>query len=90
MLELKTRVWEFTTVKTLTVDDQKRVQIPDAKPHQVFAYEDHGDGRLTLTLVKAETKEPFPPGSLKKYVTKKYNEEIAAVATGCIQGPIDE
>jgi hypothetical protein len=83
-------VWEFTTVKTLTVDDQKRIRIPAAKPRQVFAYEDHGDGRLTLTLVKAEAKEPFPPGSLKKYVTKAYNKEIAALAKGCVQGPMDE
>ena len=25
-------------MKTLTVDDQKRIRIPDAKPRQIFAY----------------------------------------------------
>jgi hypothetical protein len=30
--------WEFATMKTLTVDDQKRIKIPDAKPRQVFSF----------------------------------------------------
>ena len=63
-------------MKTLTVDDQKRIRIPDAKPRQIFAYENHGDGSLTLTLVKAERKERFPPGSLKKYITARSNKEM--------------
>jgi len=41
-------------MKTLTVDDQKRIRIPDAKPRTVFAYENHSDGFITLTEVKAE------------------------------------
>ena len=77
-------------MKTLIVDDHKRIRIPVAKPKQIFTYENHGDGRATLILVKGETKEPFPPGSLKKYVTKEYDREIAALAKGCVQGPIDE
>jgi hypothetical protein len=73
-------VWEFTAVKTLTVDDHKRIRIPDAKPRQVFAYENHGDGHVTLTLLKKETKEPFPKGSLRKYITEESNEELSALA----------
>ena len=69
-------------MKTLTVDDQKRIRIPDAKPRQVFAYENNGNGTLTLVLVKAEPQEPFPPGSLKKYVTPGFNRELAALAKG--------
>jgi len=50
-------------MKTLKVDGQKRIRIPDAIPKQVFAYENHGDGSLTLTLVKpvkTKTKERRP------------------------------
>ena len=75
--------WEFTTVKTLTVDDQKRIRIPDAKPRQVFAYSNNGDGTLTLTLVKAEAREPFPRGSLLKYFTPEKNREELALLSGC-------
>ncbi len=70
-------------MKTLTVDDQKRIRVPDAKPRQVFAYENNGDGSLTLSLVKAERKERFPPGSLKKYITAENNKEMLAILKGC-------
>lgn len=70
-------------MKTVTVDERKRVRIPDAKPNQVFAYENHGDGRLTLTLVKTHVEEPFPPGSLKKYVTKQSDKEMLELLKGC-------
>ena len=79
--------WEFTTVKTLTVDDQKRIRIPDAKPRQVFAYANNGDGTLTLTLVKAEASEPFPRGSLLKYFTPEKNSEELALLSGCTLAP---
>jgi hypothetical protein len=75
--------WEIPKMKTLTVDDQKRIRIPDAKPRQVFAYENHGNGRLTLVLVKAEAQEPFPPGSLKKYVTPDRDAEMLDLLKGC-------
>ena len=75
--------WEFTTVKTLTVDDQKRVRIPDAEPRQVFAYTNNGDGTLILTLVKAEAREPFPRGSLLKYFTPQKNKTELALLSGC-------
>ena|SRR5437867_3421142 len=76
-------LWEIAAVKTLTVDSSKRIRIPDAKPNQVFAYENHGDGTITLTEVQAEAKEPFPPGSLKKYVTQERNKELLEIFRGC-------
>ena len=82
-LEKALPVWEIPNVKTLTVDDQKRVRIPDAKPRQVFAYENNGDGSLTLTLVKPDRKERFPPGSLKKYITAEGNKEMLEILKGC-------
>jgi hypothetical protein len=63
-------------------DKQQRVRLPDAKPGQVFAYADNGNGSFTLTLVKAETTEPFPPGSLLKYMTKERDAEMSALAKG--------
>jgi hypothetical protein len=70
-------------VKTLTVDAHKRIRIPDAKPRQIFAYENEGNGRLVLTVVRAETKEPFPPGSLKKYITPERDAEMLELLKGC-------
>jgi hypothetical protein len=70
-------------VKTLKVDGSKRVRIPDAKPRQLFAYENNGHGTITLTLVKRTKKERFPPGSLKKYVTAESDKEMLELLKGC-------
>jgi hypothetical protein len=70
-------------VKTLTVDAHKRIRIPDAKPRQIFAYENEGNGRLVLTVVRAEAQEPFPPGSLKKYITPERDAEMLELIKGC-------
>ncbi len=74
-------------MKTLTVDSSKRIRIPDAKPKQVFAYENHGNGTITLTQVKAELKQRFPRGSLLKYLTPERDREQLAILKGCVQGP---
>ena len=74
-------------MKTLTVDDQKRIRIPDAKPRQVFAYENHGNGTITLTEVKVERKERFPRGSLVKYLTPQRDREQLEILKGCVQEP---
>jgi hypothetical protein len=70
-------------VKTLKVDANKRIRIPDVKPRQVFAYENQGNGRFMLTLVKAKRKEPFPRGSLLKYFTSAKAKEEMTLFKGC-------
>lgn len=70
-------------MKTVKVDERKRVRIADAKPQQVFAYECNGDGTITLTLLKTTRKERFPPGSLKKYVSRKSDKEMLDLLKGC-------
>lgn len=75
--------WKIPIVKTLTVDAHKRIRLPDAEPRQVFACENTGDGRLVLTEVKAEAAEPFPPGSLAKYVTPERDAEMLELLKGC-------
>jgi hypothetical protein len=43
----------------LKADNYRRVQLPNAKPGEVFLFEDSGQGRITLTLVQpAAPKEP--------------------------------
>ncbi len=82
-------------MKTLTVDDPKRIGLPDAKPRRVFAYANNGDGTLTLTQVEAEASEAFPRGSLLKYFTPEKNQAELALLFGCtrpsafnaLQGP---
>ncbi len=70
-------------MKTLTVDDHKRIRIPDARPRTKYAYENHGDGTITLTEVRPEPRDPFPPGSLTKYLTPERNREQLALLKGC-------
>ena len=77
----------ITAMKTLKVDPSKRVRIPDAQPGQLFEYSRNGEHSFTLTLVKAETKEKFPPGSLAKHFTPERNREELEILAGCIQGP---
>ncbi|HEV2437662.1 MAG TPA: hypothetical protein VG077_16835 [Verrucomicrobiae bacterium] len=36
-------------MKTVTVDDFKRIRLPDVKPRQKYAYENLGNGRISLT-----------------------------------------
>ena len=44
-------------MKTLTVDDQKRIRLPDVEPRQVFAYEKDG---VKITLTPVEPPKPRP------------------------------
>jgi hypothetical protein len=76
-------------VKTVTVDDRKRVRVPNAKPGQVFAFEPKEDGTVVLVPVKADQKEAFPRGSLLKYFTPEKNAEELALMAGCVQGPLE-
>jgi len=69
ILESIRSMWEIPRMSTVTADDRKRVRIPDAKPGQVFAYENNADGSVTLTPIKIEAKHRFPRGTLKKYIT---------------------
>jgi hypothetical protein len=78
---------EISAMKTLTVDDSKRIRIPDAEPRQVFAYTQNEDGSITLVPVKAKRKEMFPRGSLLKYMTPERDAEQLAILSGCVQGP---
>jgi hypothetical protein len=86
-LEKHPGVWKIPGMKTVTVDGNKRVRIPNVKPGQIFAYDNHGDGTITLTEVKAERKERFPRGSLLKYITPERDKEQLAILKSCVQGP---
>jgi hypothetical protein len=77
-------------MKTLTVDDHKRIRIPDAKPRTVFAYENHGNGTITLTEVKAQSKPPYPKGSLTKYFTGKLGRERDELESALHRGSVHE
>ena len=73
---------------TLKADPKQRVRLPRAKPGQVFAYEEQGEGCYLLTLVaKSEAKERFPRGSLLKYFTgeagRQRNKLETELAAGC-------
>ena len=73
---------------TLKADAKQRVRIPDAKPHQVFAYSNNGNGSFTLTVVTAKTQRAFPRGSLLKYLTPERDKEQLAILAGCVHAPL--
>jgi hypothetical protein len=86
-LDLAPEEREVSAMKTLKVDRSKRVRLPGALPGQVFEYSRNGDNGFTLTLIRREVKEKFPPGSLLKYFTAERNKEELAILSGCVQGP---
>jgi len=73
-------------MKTAIVDDKHRIRIPSFKPGQVLAYQDNGNGTVTLTPVKPDIKEPFPRGSLKHLCTAGRNKELEQIAKATIIG----
>ncbi len=52
---------------SVKADDRRRVQLPDAKPGQVFAYSSDGEGRIVLLKLdpKAGQPEASPLDGLK-------------------------
>src|SRR5258708_2422803 len=87
ILETGDGLCNIPVMKTLTVDANKRLRIPGAKPKQIFAYESNSDGTVTLTPVKIERKGRFPRGSLLKYITPERDKEQLAILKGCVRGP---
>lgn len=74
---------DIPVMHTLTVDAEKRVVIADAKPGQVFTYENE-QGTITLTPVpKVPAKPRFPRGSLLKYFTPERDKEELEIQSGC-------
>jgi hypothetical protein len=50
-LENPVHAWDNPHMVTVKADDRRRVQLPDAKPGQVFAYELTPSGTITLSRV---------------------------------------
>ena len=76
-------------MKTVKVDARQRVRLPDIRPLQVLSYHKNGDGSVTLRPLKVESRERFPRGSLKKYITAETNREMLQLLKGCVQGPLE-
>jgi hypothetical protein len=69
---------------TLKADAKRRLRLPWVKPGQQYAVERAGENRFVLVLMKkSDRAEPFPPGSLKKFVTKARNRELLEIFKGC-------
>jgi hypothetical protein len=52
---------------TIRADSKKRVVVPDARPGDVFAYEDHGNGHFHLVRLNL----PDPPESKSRAQVRK-------------------
>ncbi len=71
---------------TATVDSKRRVRIPDAEPGQLVTIQS-GPAGWTLSPVKPETQEMFPPGSLLEYMTPERDQLETEIFNGCVKGP---
>ena len=89
-VEIGIKEWEITTMKMLTLDAHKRIRLNEFAPQTVFAYQNNGNGTITLTVAKAEPKPEFPRGSLKPFITKEWEDERLALVKGCLQEPLSE
>ena len=58
-------------MRTIVTDDRRRVMIPDAKPRQVYAYENRG-GTVTLTPVASQE-----PAAAKVRFEKRHGRTVA-------------
>ena len=71
---------------TITVDDSKRVRLPDVKPRQVLDYAANADGSILLTPVKKAEPKGIPAklvrrkGHLIFEVPKGYTVPEGAIA----------
>jgi hypothetical protein len=71
-------------MKTATVDEKHRIQIPELKPGQVVAY-DHGkDGTITLTQVKKAERFKNLPVKVRFEKRGRYTVGVSD------RGPISE
>jgi hypothetical protein len=52
---------------TIRADSKRRVVVPDARPGDVFAYEDHGNGHFHLVRLNM----PDPPKKMSRAQVRK-------------------
>ncbi len=64
-------------MKILIADNYKRVRIPDAKPHQVFAYDNNGHGTLTLTEVRKVKPSAALAGAVRPFTKEEVKRAFA-------------
>lgn len=75
-------------MKTVTADQERRVQIPEIRPNQEFIYHSSSAGVITLTPIRETAEERFPPGSLTAHATEEGDKELLQILKGCsLAGP---
>jgi hypothetical protein len=81
---------------TATVDDRKRVRLPNATPGQVLAIQDNPDGSVTLSPVKADMPQPSPLAGLTPFTKEEAERcwgkphELDALESHCAGLPVPE
>ncbi|HEX3800983.1 MAG TPA: hypothetical protein VH413_19990 [Verrucomicrobiae bacterium] len=58
-------MWDNPRMITVKADNRRRVQLPGAKPGQVFVFESASEGHFTLTLVKPVEQPESRPAKVK-------------------------
>ncbi len=73
----------FLGVKTLTVDAQQRVRLPEAKPGQVFSYEPNPNGMIKLIPVVSKQE----PRAVVAKLTEKGDDLFMEIPKGYTLDP---
>jgi bifunctional DNA-binding transcriptional regulator/antitoxin component of YhaV-PrlF toxin-antitoxin module len=76
------------------IDKKRRMTLPESicaaaglKPNDRVEWHVEAGEIRGRKLVARKPKEPFPRGSLLKYITPERNQEQLALLSGCVLGP---
>ena len=76
------------------IDKKRRMTLPESicdavglKPNDQVEWRVEAGEIRGRRLVAQRPEETFPPGSLLKYFTPRWDKEELAILSGCVKGP---
>jgi AbrB family looped-hinge helix DNA binding protein len=83
-------------MKATTIDRKHRMTLPESicaalglKPNDRVEWRVE-DGEIRgRRLAVQKPREPFPRGSLRKYLTEQRDKDQLAILASCVQGPVE-
>jgi bifunctional DNA-binding transcriptional regulator/antitoxin component of YhaV-PrlF toxin-antitoxin module len=83
-------------VNATIIDKKRRMTLPESiceaaglKPKDRVDWRVEEGEIRGRKLVPKKAKEPFPRGSLLKYLTPERDKEQLAILSGCVRGPLE-
>ena len=83
-------------MNTTLLDKKRRLTLPEPiceaaglKPNDKVEWRFEAGERRGRNLVPKRSRQPFPRGSLTKYLTRRRDQDQLAILQDCVQGPIE-